>query len=165
MDEKLFPSAKSAEEYLGQFMGHDLYWDSQGGAWPTVVARFGAGLDEYKSGLLAAAEDAHLGEAKRRAEARGLKVELGDARFSEIIKAIPAQYRMFSGSQGQTKLVCIMMSPEEGTGNTDNRWVALDFDTPAKVCSFMSEIFAEGLTVFGREAMLAEAAKRGPNSI
>ena len=72
----LFPNSSQAQEFLGSFDGHDLYWDPQSGSLPTVIARYGSEGHEYKSGLALADHDAHLCEARRLAELRGFAVKI-----------------------------------------------------------------------------------------
>lgn len=69
----LFPNSSGAQTFLGSYDGHDLYFDPQIGI-PTVIARFGPGPSQYKSGMEIALRgaDVHLIEARRRALERGL---------------------------------------------------------------------------------------------
>lgn len=59
------------------FLGHhddlDLWYSDQGGVLPTVIARASSLPSDYTSGMVFAETFEPLGEAKRRAEARGLK--------------------------------------------------------------------------------------------
>jgi len=56
---------------LGKFQEYELYFCDQGGNLPTVIARYGNEIWEYKSGL-AFATGGPLLEAKNRAIAQGL---------------------------------------------------------------------------------------------
>ena len=78
-DERLFQHDSTCCTFLGSYDGHDLYWCAQGGAFPTVMARYGNEGSEYKSGMIFADRglNPHLVEAKRRAQERGLKVTDG----------------------------------------------------------------------------------------
>lgn len=59
--------------FLGSFQNEaDLYFCDQGGKLPTVIARYGGLGHQYTSGLIFADTSPWLGEAKRRAIARGL---------------------------------------------------------------------------------------------
>lgn len=58
--------------FLGRFENYDLYFCKQKGAFAeTVIARFGE-LGDYYSGMCFASTIPPLGEAKRRAQAKGL---------------------------------------------------------------------------------------------
>lgn len=50
----------------------DLYYCTQDANYPTVIARFGDGALDYKSGMLLSGGDIELGIAKQLAEERGL---------------------------------------------------------------------------------------------
>jgi hypothetical protein len=56
---------------LGHYNEHDLYFCTQGGLVPTVLARYGSEGPEYLSGLTLASAVPELGEAARRAVAAG----------------------------------------------------------------------------------------------
>lgn len=58
--------------FLGPHEGFDLYFCTQGGAFPTVIARASDEPSDYISGLALADHDPLLGEARRRASERGL---------------------------------------------------------------------------------------------
>ena len=57
---------------LGEFEEFDLYHCMQGGASPTVLARYGDSGEQYLSGLAFADHIPSLGEAARRAAELGL---------------------------------------------------------------------------------------------
>lgn len=57
---------------LGEFNDHDLYFCLQSGDRATVIARYGDDGPDYTSGLGLAHLDTELGEAKKRAEEKGL---------------------------------------------------------------------------------------------
>jgi len=59
--------------FLGTHNDHDLYYCGQTSV-PTVIARYGHAGPDYKSGLVMADFDDELGEARDRAEKKGLKV-------------------------------------------------------------------------------------------
>lgn len=59
--------------FLGNYNGHDLYFCNQFKSIPTVVARFGNELEEYKSGL--GILDTELLEAATRAKEKGILKE------------------------------------------------------------------------------------------
>ncbi len=78
--------------YLGIYRGHDLYYDDQGGL-PTVIARFGDQLHDYRSGLCLADFDHALAVAKERAMERGLLTveDIEDAtEFDDEVASCPA---------------------------------------------------------------------------
>jgi hypothetical protein len=56
---------------LGQHGHADLYFCEQGGAGPTVIARYSHDVSDYICGLWLAEKDPDLVEAKRRAIALG----------------------------------------------------------------------------------------------
>lgn len=56
--------------FMGQMGVYDLYYCPQGGRIPTVIARFGDGGGEYKSGI--GSEDTDLRVAEARAKQLGL---------------------------------------------------------------------------------------------
>lgn len=58
--------------WLGQHGVHDLWFCTQGGTSPTVIARFGAPPDNYTSGLALAGLSLPLSKAAALARARGL---------------------------------------------------------------------------------------------
>lgn len=71
-EKRLFEHDHSCCTFLGTYHFHDLYYCQQGGHIPTLLARYGNEGAEYKSGMEGARFDPELGEAKRRAEERGL---------------------------------------------------------------------------------------------
>lgn len=58
--------------FLGRHLGNDLYFCSQGGNLPTVIARYGNEGSDYNSGLPVAHLVPALTEAKKRAIAAGI---------------------------------------------------------------------------------------------
>lgn len=58
--------------FLGVFETADLYYCLEQGDTPTVLARFSDEGSDYKSGLMFAERDKHLGEALRLARQRKL---------------------------------------------------------------------------------------------
>lgn len=57
--------------FLEEFEGHDLFYDRPSGL-PTLIARYGDKIDEYRSGLFWAEFDFQLMRAKELAVERGL---------------------------------------------------------------------------------------------
>lgn len=73
--------------YLGQHEEYDLYYCTQGGDWPTVIARYGDEGSEYTSGLKIEI-DAVLNIAKTRA-VQMLSKRLAQSRWYRLENNLP----------------------------------------------------------------------------
>ena len=71
-EQPLFEHDHDGCVFLGVYEGRDLYFCSQGGARPTVIARQSSDGGDYLSGLCFADTIRFLGEARGRAQQRGL---------------------------------------------------------------------------------------------
>ena len=68
--EPLFDHDCDKCNFLGSFKSHDLYHCKQGNSRDTIIARYGSNGPDYKSGLVFADMDEHIGEGKRLAKKR-----------------------------------------------------------------------------------------------
>lgn len=90
--------------YLGRFRGHDLYFDDPFGL-PTVVARYGAGASDYRSGLFWAEFDPILNKAKEISFNNGLITEEDIEEATDLddeISSCPACREAEKGSHEDT---------------------------------------------------------------
>ena len=152
-DEKLFPGANPRSEFLGSFMGHDLYWDAQNGVRPTVIARFGVEFEAYKSGLMLADHDEHLAEARRRAMARGFDITVHDYMANSPVTGIPGQFRLgVSIDADGGECLSLMMAPAQRDA-ASVIWVGIQLRAPSDVLELMAEIYRVSSAVFGPGAL------------